>query len=161
MAELAASLQDAVSEASPLERSLATQRRSPATSLEENAGDTINAAQDYANALADASRPLHFSSETADPPLEQERESGAPQQDRQLLATVEAARAYRAMAFKMMTANVKANLEYALKLSRLTSPLEFIELSTNHARKQFDLIMSQTAALGTLSRSLAMTNTND
>ena len=154
MAELAASLQDAVSEVPPLEPPLATQQSSPATSLEEKAGDTINTAQDYANALADVNRPGNFSSETADQPPEQETESGTPLQDRQFLASAEVARAYRAMAFKLMTANVKANLEYALKLSRLTSPLEFIELSTNHARKQFELIMSQTAALGTLSRSL-------
>jgi hypothetical protein len=161
MAELAASLQDAVTEVSPLERPLATQQCSPATSLEENAGDTINTSQDYANALADASRPLSFSSETADQPHEQEIESGTPRRDRQLLATVEAAQEYRAMAFKLMTANVKANLEYALKLTRLTTPFEFIELSTNHARKQFELIMSQTVALGALSRSLTMTNANE
>ena len=160
MAELAASLQDAVTEMSPLKRPLATEQCSPATSLEENAGDTINTSQDYANALADASRPLNFSSETADQPHEQEIESGTPQQDRQLLATAEAAQEYRAMAFKLMTANVKANLEYALKLTCLTTPFEFIELSTNHARKQFELIVSQTAALGALSRSLTMTNAN-
>jgi hypothetical protein len=55
-----------------------------------------------------------------------------------------------------MTASVKANLQYAHELTRLTTPFEFIELSTNHARKQFELIMSHTAALGALSRSLTM-----
>ena len=57
-----------------------------------------------------------------------------------------------------MTANVKANLEYAAKLKKLRTPFEFIELSTNHARKQFELIMSHTTALGALSRSLTMAN---
>ena len=70
----------------------------------------------------------------------------------------EAARDYRAKAFELMTANVKANLEYAKKLRKLRTPFEFIELSTNHARKQFELVMSQTAALGALSRSLTMAN---
>jgi MinD-like ATPase involved in chromosome partitioning or flagellar assembly len=57
-------------------------------------------------------------------------------------------------AFELMTANVKANLDYANKLRKLKTPLEFFELSTTHARKQFELIISQTAALGALSRSL-------
>jgi hypothetical protein len=49
---------------------------------------------------------------------------------------------------------MKANLDYANKLGKLRTPLEFIELSTTHARKQFELIILQTAALGALSRSL-------
>jgi Phasin protein len=158
MTELAASLQSSVGEKSPLERPLAPQQISPTASRKENAGVSINTSLDYANALANTSLPLSFSSETAGPPREQEIETGSPQQDRQLLATAEAAQEYRAKAFKLMTANVKANLEYALKLTRLTTPFEFIELSTTHARKQFELIMSQTAALGALSRSLTMAN---
>jgi hypothetical protein len=75
-------------------------------------------------------------------------EDGTPQQYRD----------YRAKAFELMTANVKANLEYANKLRKLRTPFEFIELSTTHARRQFELIMSQTAAVGVLSRSLAMAN---
>jgi len=93
--------------------------------------------------------PLSFSSETADQPREL-------QQDRQLLATAEATRDYRAKAFELMTANVKAYLEYPKKLRKLRTPFEFIELSTTHARKQFELAMSQTAALGALSRSFTM-----
>jgi len=145
----------------PMRRSMAELAASLENALDENAAVTINASLDYANALADASLPLNFCSETVDHPREQEIESGTPQQDRQLLTTAEAAQEYRAMAFKLMTANVRANLEYALKLTRLTTPLEFIELSTNHAQKQFELIMSQTAALGALSRSLTMTNANE
>jgi hypothetical protein len=67
---------------------------------------------------------------------------------------VTAEQEYRAKAFELMTANVKANLDYVNKLRNLRTPLEFIELSTTHARKQFELIISQTAALGALSRSL-------
>ena len=104
------------------------------------------------------SLPLSFSSETADQPREQEMERTTLQQDRQLLATAAATRDYRAKAFELMTANVKANLDYALKLRKLRTPFDFIELSTNHARKQFELAMSQTVALGALSQSLTMAN---
>ena len=156
MAELAASLQSAARENSPFERPLPTQQCFPATSLEENAGVNINTSLDHATALPNASVPFSFPSETADQPREREMESIRLQQDRQLLATAEATRDYRAKAFELMTANVNANLEYAKKLRKLRTPFEFIELSTNHARKQFELVMSQTAALGALSRSLTM-----
>ena len=157
MADLAASLQSsAATENSPLERPLANQQCSPATSLGENAGVTVNTSLDYANTLANACLPLDVYSETAGQLREQEIESGTPQQGRQLLATAEVAQEYRNKAFKLMTANVEANFEYAHKLASLTTPFEFIELSTTHARKQFELIMSQTAALGALSRSLTM-----
>jgi Phasin protein len=150
MAELAASLQSDASDNSPLEL---PPPRSPATSLEENAAAYINPSLDCANALANASVPLCVSSEAADQPREPEVESEMLQ-GRQLLTTAEAAQEYRAKALELMTANVKANLDYANKLGKLRTPLEFIELSTTHARKQFELIISQTAALGALSRSL-------
>ena len=149
MAELAASLQSAARENSPFGRPLPTQQCFPATSLEENAGVNINTWLDHATTLPNASVPLSFSSETADQPREL-------QQDRQLLAAAKATRDYRAKAFELMTANVKANFEYAKKLRKLRTPFEFIELSTDHARKQFELVMSQTAALGALSRSFTM-----
>jgi Phasin protein len=146
MAELAASLKSEASDNSPLELPPPTQR-SLAASLE--AGVNINSSLDYANALAEASVPLSVSSKAADQPREQQVESEMPQQGRP------AEQEYRAKAFELMTANVKANLDYANKLRKLRTPLEFIELSTTHARKQFELIMLQTAALGALSRSLA------
>jgi hypothetical protein len=155
MAELAASLQSDASDNSLLELPPPTQR-SPATSLEGNAGVNINSLPDYANALANASVPLNVSSKAADQRREQEVESETLQQRRQLLVTAEAAQEYRAKAFELMTANVKANLDYANKLGKLRTPLDFIELSTTHARKQFELIISQAAALGALSRSLTM-----
>jgi hypothetical protein len=66
--------------------------------------------------------------------------------------TAEAAQEYHAKAFELMTANLKANLEYATKVKKVRTPFEFIELSTIHARKQFELIMSHTTALNALSR---------
>jgi hypothetical protein len=154
MAELAASLQSAGSENSPFERPLPTQQRFPAPSLEEKAG--VNISPGDTKAFPNVSLPLSFSGETTNQPREQEIESATPQQDRAALAG--AGQEYRAKAFELMIANVKANLEYANKLSRLRTPFEFIELSTIHARKQFELIMSQATALGTFSQSLTRAN---
>jgi hypothetical protein len=121
MAELAASLQSDASDNSPLELPPPTQR-SPATSLEENAGVNIKSSLDSANALAKAA--LSVSSEAADQPGEQVVENEMPQQGRVL---VTAEQEYRAKAFELMTANVKANLDYANKLRKLRAPLEFID----------------------------------
>jgi len=153
MAELAASLQSAATGNLPSERPLTTQQHSPAPSL-GNAVVTTNTSTDRATALANASMPLSFSSEMADQPREREIETDPLQQDRQALATNEASQNYR----ELMITNVKANLEYANKLRKLRTPFEFIELSTTHARKQFELIMSQAVALGALSRTLTMAN---
>ena len=147
MAELAASLQSDVSENSQFGRQLPSQQCFPATSLEKKAGVSIDNSLDYAT----------------EPPgtdqlSEREIESSAPQQDRQLLVTAEATHNYRLKAFELMTANVKVNLEYAKELKKLRTPFEFIELSTTHARKQFELITSPTEALAALSRSLTTAN---
>jgi len=155
MAELAASLQSAASENSPFERPLSTQLF-PTASLEENASVNISISPDDAAALPNVSGPLSFSGETADQSCNQEIESGMLRQDRELLA--EAGQEYRAKAFELMIANVKANLEYANRLRKVRTPFEFIELSTIHARKQFELIISQAAALGTFSHSLTIAN---
>ena len=158
MAELAASLQSAATGNLPSERPLTTQQHSPAPSLAKNAVVTTNTSTDRATALANASVPLSFSSETADQLREREIETDPLQQDRQALATNEASQDYRAKLFELMITNVKANLEYANKLRKLRTPFEFLELSTTHARKQFELIMSQAVALGALSRTLTMAN---
>ena len=158
MAELAASLQSAATGNLPSERPLTTQQHSPAPSLGKNAVVTTNTSTDRATALANASVPLSFSSEMADQLREREIETDPLQQDRQALATNEASQDYRAKLFELMITNVKANLEYANKLRKLRTPFEFIELSTTHARKQFELIMSQAVALGALSRTLTMAN---
>jgi hypothetical protein len=151
MAELAPSLQRGAAEGSPVGRPPATQEHSPATSLSDNASVTINTSQDYASEPPAAGLAVDFSSETIGQPWEQEIESGVSQK-----TAAEAAQEYREKAFKLMTAHVKANLQYAHRLTRLTTPFDFIELSTNHAQKQFELIMSQTVALGELSRSLTI-----
>ncbi len=56
------------------------------------------------------------------------------------------AKDYRAKAVALINANVNATLDYAQRLGNVTSPAEFIELSTNHAHKHFELIMKHAAA---------------
>ena len=50
--------------------------------------------------------------------------------------------ATRRLDVELINANVNATLEYARRLANVRSPAEFIELSTNHARKHFELIMA-------------------
>ena len=118
----------------------------------------INAALDYANGIASVSLPPDFAGPATGRPREQEENNVVPKLERQLSAPARAAEEYRAKAFELMTANVNATLEYAQRLANVRSPAEFIELSTNHARKQCELIMTHTAALGALSQSLTTTN---
>jgi hypothetical protein len=118
----------------------------------------INTALDYANGLASASLPSDFTGPAAGQPREQEKNGSTQKLERQLPAPAKAAEEYRAKAFELMTANVNATLEYAQRLANVRSPAEFIELSTNHARKHFELIMTHTAALGALSQSLTTTS---
>jgi hypothetical protein len=118
----------------------------------------INATLDYANGIASVSLSPDFAGPAAGRPREQEKSSGTLKLERQLSAPARAAEEYRAKAFELMTANVNATLEYAQRLANVRSPAEFIELSTNHAHKHLELIMTHTAALGALSQSLTTTN---
>jgi hypothetical protein len=70
----------------------------------------------------------------------------------------EASNEYRAKAFELMTANVDATLEYAQQLVKVSSPTDFIKLTTNQARKHLELVMAHAIALGALSQSLTTTN---
>jgi phasin family protein len=48
--------------------------------------------------------------------------------------------------------NTNAAFEHAQQLLRVKSPLEFVELSTAHARKQFDTMIAQTKELTELAQ---------
>ena len=81
-----------------------------------------------------------------------EREADSHTLERQLPVatppprTVRRAKDYRAKAVELINANVNATLDYAQRLGNVTSAAEFIELSTNHAYKHFELIMKHAAA---------------
>jgi len=122
----------------------------------ENVKVNINAALDYANGLASASGPHDLAGAAAGHGREQTNNPGAPELERPAPALAHAAEDYRAKAFELMTANVNATLEYARLMASVKSPAEFVQLTTDHARKHFELIMTHAAALGALSRSLTM-----
>ena len=119
---------------------------------------SINAAPDQANGLTSASRSPDLTGEAVDRPRDQEKDGGTPKGKQPLPAPVKVVKQYRAKAVELMTANVNATLEYAQQLANVRSLPEFIQLSTNHARKHFGLMMTQTAALGALSQSLTASN---
>jgi len=124
----------------------------------QNMKVSINAALDYADGLTRASLSPGVGGKAADQPRQPEKASSTPKREPQLPAHIKVAEAYRAKAFELMTANVNATLEYAQQLVNVRSLPECIELSTTHARKHLQLIMTQTAALGALSQSLTAGN---
>jgi hypothetical protein len=119
------------------------------TSMLENPKVNIAATADCANGLASANLPPGFAGMAAGQP--REREADNDTLERQLpVASPPAedyrAKDYRAKAVALINANVNATLDYAQRLGNVTSPAEFIELSTNHAHKHFELIMKHAAA---------------
>ena len=135
----------------------------------ENVRIDICAAPDDANALARADRPPDFAGRPANElrvprapeenraPRERQDHNVAPQPERQFLTAAEAVEDYHAKAVELMNANVNAVLDYARGLAAVRSPAEFIALSTRHACRHFELIVTHTEALGLLSQSLAAT----
>jgi Phasin protein len=61
----------------------------------------------------------------------------------------------RAKALEIVNANVNATLDYARELAQVRSPTEFIALSTSHARRRIELMMTHAAAFGALSHPFA------
>jgi hypothetical protein len=113
---------------------------------------TINmcAALDYANGVASARTASVARPDTP----ERGTTSYSQSADKTAPAVAKVADEYRAKAFELMTANINTTLQYAQRLVNVTTPAEFVQLSTSHARKQFELIMKQTAELGSITRKL-------
>jgi len=111
------------------------------------------AALDYANGLASVNSRIVA---VADPDTaEPARNAAAPSADQMTPTVAKVADEYPAKAFELMSANMSTTLEYAQRLVNVKTPTEFVELSTNHARKQFELILKQTAELGLIAQRLA------
>lgn len=112
----------------------------------------MNAAIDYANNLATVKWPTDLMGLT----LGKAREQGltAPA-FRDMSSAAKAAEDYRSRMFQFMKANLNMMLEYAERLATVKTPTEFVELSTNHARKQFDTIAAQTNELRALAQKLS------
>jgi phasin len=61
---------------------------------------------------------------------------------------------YNLKIIEIARSNTNAVFEHAQKLVGAKSPLEFVELSTAHARKQFDTMMAQNKELTELAQKL-------
>ena len=72
---------------------------------------------------------------------------------------VKGAQDYSAKVVEFARANTEAALEFVQKLSSVKSPSEFFELSTNHSRKQFEILTEQTRELTALAQEVALAAT--
>jgi phasin len=59
---------------------------------------------------------------------------------------------YNLKIIEIARTNTKTAFEYAEELMGVKSPLEFVALSTTHARKQFDTMIAQTKELTELAQ---------
>jgi phasin len=62
---------------------------------------------------------------------------------------------YNLKIMEIARANTNASFEHAQQLLGVKSPSEFVELSTVHARKQFDTMIAQTKELTELAQKVA------
>jgi Phasin protein len=115
------------------------------TSMLENLEVNIAAASDCANGFASANLPPGFAGMAAGQPRNPEADNRTL--ERKLPVAAPPAEDYRAKAVELINANVNATLDYAQRLGNVTSAAEFIELSTNHAYKHFELMMKHAAAV--------------
>ena len=69
---------------------------------------------------------------------------------------VKGAQDYSAKVVEFARANTEAAVEFVQKLSSVKSPSEFFELSTNHSRKQFEILTEQTRELTALAQEVAL-----
>jgi len=105
---------------------------------------SINTGLDHANRL-DAASSLTVVEGTGQRSRAQEN-STIPESESELPAAAKTAEEYRIKAIELINANVNATLDYAQQLAAVTSPAEFLALSTSHARKHFELMMTHAAA---------------
>lgn len=72
---------------------------------------------------------------------------------------VRKAQEYNAKVIEFAQTNTQTNLEFVQKLSNVKSPTEFLELSTNHSRKQFETLAEQARELVSLAQRTVLTAT--
>lgn len=72
---------------------------------------------------------------------------------------VEGAQAYNDKLLAFAQANSKAAFDFAHKLLGVNSPSEFMQLSTEHARKQFEILSGQTKELAALAQKVTLVTT--
>ena len=69
---------------------------------------------------------------------------------------VKGAQDYNTKFIEFAQNNTKAAFDFVQKLSGVKSPSEFIELSTDHSRKQFETLTEQTKELAALAQKIAL-----
>lgn len=69
---------------------------------------------------------------------------------------VEGGQVYNDKLLEFAQTNSKVAFDFAQKLIAVKSPSEFIELSTNHARKQFEVLSEQAKELTTLAQQVTL-----
>jgi len=71
---------------------------------------------------------------------------------------VKGAQDYNAKVIEFVQTNTKATVDFVQKLSGVKSPSEFIELSTDHSRTQFETLTEQTKELAALAQKVTLAN---
>ena len=69
---------------------------------------------------------------------------------------VKGAQDYNNKVIEFAQANTKAALDFIQKLSGVKSPSDFIELSTDHSREQFETLTEQTKELAALAQKVTL-----
>ncbi|MGE5166908.1 MAG: phasin [Sphingobacteriales bacterium] len=69
---------------------------------------------------------------------------------------VRGAQDYNTKVIEFAQANTEAALDFVQKLSGVKSPSDFIELSTDHSRKQFETLTAQTKELAALAQKVTL-----
>jgi len=69
---------------------------------------------------------------------------------------VKGAQDYNTKLIEFAQANTQAALDFVQKLSGVKSPSDFIELSTDHSRKQFESLAEQTKELAALAQKVTL-----
>ncbi len=69
---------------------------------------------------------------------------------------IKGAQDYNAKFLEFARANTEATVEFVHKLSSVKSPSEFMELSANHSRQQFETLTEQTRELTALAQKITL-----
>jgi phasin len=69
---------------------------------------------------------------------------------------VKGAQDYNTKVIEFAQTNTEAAFDFAQKLSGVKSPSDFIELSTEHSRKQFETLTEQTKELAALAQKVTL-----
>ena len=71
---------------------------------------------------------------------------------------VKGAQDYNTKVIEFVQTNTKATVDFVQQLSGVKSPSEFIELSTDHSRTQFETLTEQTKELAALAQKVTLAN---